>query len=416
MADIAYITDVEGCWDKLASFAEDNPLVSIEGDRIRVRDGATMVFGGDAVDRGPDGRRVLRALLEARRAQPSQVVLLAGNRDINKLRIAREMRGRPPARTPRAERESGGATLLRWILAHTMGAKEAFEHRRDELEREARAKVDDEEVCRSFIDDVSKDGLVRAYLRECSLAYRAGDALFVHGAVTEENFGVVPTGETDDEERVARCALGERHVDAWVEALERFYRQQIAAFDEGAERYPLDRPAPWAALVAYQAPLPGTRTNQQSVVYGRPTDEVGNPVLPSRSLIESLVRDGVRRVFVGHTPSGDCPSVLRWQGFSLVLADNSYARVDGGSQVFVQGEHTIARGRARLDDDTLTRTRAAWTSESPSPIGSRSRRGGFLVKATDERGAFVGFRAREGYRVEQRTLRDDELVELEPPF
>lgn len=417
MAEIAYITDVEGRWDKIASFAKENPLVSIdEAGRIRVRDGAVLVFGGDAIDRGPDGLRVVRALLEAKLAQPERVVLLAGNRDINKLRLARELRGRPPARTPERERAAGGAVLLRWILENTMGAKEAFEHRRAELERTSGGAVSDDAVCESFQQDVARDGVLRAFLLRCTLAYRAGDALFVHGAVTEENFGVVPTGETDADERVAQCAAGERHVDAWVAALDRFYRQQIEAFDSGAESVSPDRPAPWAALVAYQAPLPGTRTNQSSVVYGRPADALGNPSLPSRELIAMLERDGVRRVFVGHTPSGDSPSVLRFEGFSLVLADNSYARVEGGSQVFVHRDRTIANGSTALDDGTIVKTTADWTTSSEGPLGARSVTSGLLIKGATDRATMVGFRALEGYRITQRELSEQELLATEAPF
>ena len=34
-------------------------------------------FGGDAIDRGPHGRRIVRTLLEVKTRQPGQVVLLA---------------------------------------------------------------------------------------------------------------------------------------------------------------------------------------------------------------------------------------------------------------------------------------------------------------------------------------------------
>ena len=45
------------------------------------------MFGGDAIDRGPGGRRIVRTLLAARRRYGDRVILLAGNRDINKLRL-----------------------------------------------------------------------------------------------------------------------------------------------------------------------------------------------------------------------------------------------------------------------------------------------------------------------------------------
>jgi hypothetical protein len=84
---IAYLTDVEGQWSKLESFATGNPFVRLDANgRLLVAPGARFVFGGDAIDRGPASRRIVLVLLEAKRRQPEQVVLLAGNRDINKMR------------------------------------------------------------------------------------------------------------------------------------------------------------------------------------------------------------------------------------------------------------------------------------------------------------------------------------------
>src|SRR5258706_349927 len=54
--EIAYLTDVEGQWEKLTTFCAGNPLVSLDGDDLVVAEGATFVFGGDAIDRGPHGR------------------------------------------------------------------------------------------------------------------------------------------------------------------------------------------------------------------------------------------------------------------------------------------------------------------------------------------------------------------------
>src|SRR5579862_9771528 len=98
MRKVAYLTDVEGRWDKIADFCDANPLVSLEEGRLRVADGAVFVFGGDAIDRGPQARRVVRLLTEAKGAAPDRVVLLAGNRDINKMRLALELDGHPPDR------------------------------------------------------------------------------------------------------------------------------------------------------------------------------------------------------------------------------------------------------------------------------------------------------------------------------
>jgi hypothetical protein len=413
--NIAYLSDVEGRWDKLTSFVKDNPFVFFDAlGRLRVRDNALFVFGGDAVDRGPDSQRVVSTLLECKRAQPSRVVLLAGNRDINKLRLARELAGRPLARTPDAERAAGGPALLRWILANTMGAKDAFEHRRTELARTSGSRVSDEAVYESFRNDIAPGGALRAFLCECMLAFRTGDALFVHGGVCEQSFGVVPTHVIGEDELRLEYRKITDDSNTWVDALNQFYRRQIAAFDAEAESAPLDRPAPWAALIAYQAPLPGSKANQRSVVYGRTTDRCGNPQLPERSVIDRLRRDGIYRVFVGHSPAGDCPSVLRFEDFSMVFADNSYGRIERGSHVLLFGERTVARGTCKLDDGATIETFAEWTRATPPPLGARTRAERALVKAQSADGRWVLYRALEGYRQEQRVCEPSQLGAVEP--
>jgi hypothetical protein len=401
---IAYLTDVEGLWEKLEGFCRDNAHVALEaGDRLVVRPGATFVFGGDAVDRGPDGRRVVRTLLEAWRRQPTQVVLLAGNRDLNKLRLARELTGHPLARTPQAVREGSRPALLRWIFENTMGARGAFEFRQEELSRGG-GPAGDEAVVDSFVEDVAPGGVLRDYLAACQLVHRIGGTLFVHGGVHEDSLGTVPS-------HVQRL----EGVDAWSEALNGWYREQFQAFVDG-RLTDGDRPA-WEPLIAYQAPVPGTRVNTASVVYGRMANALNHPGLPSPELIARLARSGIHRVVVGHTPSGDCPSLLREDGFELLLADNSYGRVKGASRVFLGEERLHVEGDVVLDDGRAARLRLRLARGEPGPVGQQVRGTGQLVKGPLEGGDWLLFRALPGFQVEQRAVERAALerLELEAP-
>ena len=111
---VAYLTDVEGMWSRLASFAHDNPCLTLaHDDTLTVAPGCVFVFGGDAVDRGPWSRRIVRALLDVKTRQPEQVVLLAGNRDINKLRLPRELAGHLHRKAPPEVRSYPPPELLR---------------------------------------------------------------------------------------------------------------------------------------------------------------------------------------------------------------------------------------------------------------------------------------------------------------
>ncbi len=386
---VAYLSDVEGIWEKLTSFCRDNPHVHLDeaGERLVVRPGSTFVYGGDAIDRGPDGRRVVRTLLDAWRRQPSQVVLLAGNRDINKLRLVRELRGHPLAKTPAEVREGPRPALLRWIFENTMGARGAFEFRKAELARTG-APVSEEEVVDSFLEDLGPGGELRDYLGACRLAHRIGNTLFVHGGVHEDSLGTVPSG---------RRVEG---VDAWSEALNHWYREQLEAFAEG--RLDASGTPRWEPLIAYQAPTPGKRINTASVVYGRMADERNHPVLPPRPLIETLARSGIHRVVVGHTPSGDCPSLLREEEFELICADNSYGRVEGGSQLFLRDDSVYVEGRVKLDDGRLEQVHFQLArGDTSGPIGRQLRDTGHLVKGPLESGDWLLFRALPHFRVEQ---------------
>lgn len=102
---IAFVTDLEGQWTRWLGFVARNPLVSMQGDALVLRDGASFVFGGDAVDRGPDSLRIQRTFLDAKERYGDRVVLLAGNRDVNKLRLVRELGGFIPERAPAEARD-----------------------------------------------------------------------------------------------------------------------------------------------------------------------------------------------------------------------------------------------------------------------------------------------------------------------
>jgi hypothetical protein len=381
---VAYLTDVEGRWDKVLSFTSGNHHVSLIDGALCLAEGVTFVFGGDAIDRGAHGRRITSLLLAARRRYGERVVLLAGNRDINKVRLVTELGGRPH---PRAPATSSRAELLRWTLANTMGAAKAFDFRADEL-REAGEPCDDDAVVDSYLADLGPGGDLRAYLNASRLGFRSGSTLFLHGGLTAENFLQAPNAEPA------------RDLEAWLANLDRFYRDELNGFEHG------QRPD---ALIAYQSQGP-TKINQRSVVYARPTDENGNPHLPPREVVEQLRSYGVRRVVVGHTPSGDCPAVVRDGEFELVLADNSYGRLELGSQLAFTDEETQVSAVTQLDDGRQENVKFSCTRDEPSPLGLRVAATGELIKARLERGEYLLFRGLADYKIEQRAVSSQKLA------
>jgi hypothetical protein len=387
---ITYVTDLEGRWDKLAGACAGNPHVSLVDGALVLAPGATFVFGGDAVDRGPAGRKLLTTLLTAKLRYGERVVLLAGNRDLNKLRLRRELTGHPRPTAPEALHRDRPA-LLRWIFSNTMGAREAFGHRATELASEGRS-AGDEDVVDSFLEDLAPEGLHTTWLRAAQLAWLHGDTLFVHGGVTADNLGVVPG--------VAGRVAG---VARWVDALNTFHANQLAAFVDDDVR---DGVPAWSPLVAYQAPLPGTAANQASVVYGRLADAHNDPRLPEPSVVAQLLAEGVRRVVVGHTPVGDVPAVLRSGAFTLVMADNSYGRLEAASRVSIGTEVIRFEGRCRLDDGRELNV-SAELGDAPSVVGTVTSEGRLVEAPVDD--GYLTFRALPERRVEQQVVRPGPL-------
>lgn len=388
---IAYLTDVEGRWDKLQSFATGNPHVSLQGDQLQLADGVQFVFGGDSVDRGTGGRRVLHALLDAKARYADRVVLLAGNRDINKLRMLRELHGKPPLPAPDELKEARGAGLLKWILKWSMGAGDTFELRRAELHTLGLG-TSDKEVHDSFLEDISEGGLLRRFLAQAQLAYRSGNTLFVHGAVGRESLGHVPGVDG-----------APRPLDQWISELNAWYLDQVTSKDNGA-----DRP-PWQDVIRYQAPRGFTKTNPGSVVYGRLSDEHGNPQLPEDEVMKSLREDGVRRLVVGHTPCGDSPAYISDGEFEVVLADNSYGRLEYGSQVLIEPDLVTVRSQVSLDDGSVHDVGFSTSRLDAQPLGMRDVQDSFLMKGRLADGRYLAAKLSPGYKLEQLALDDATL-------
>lgn len=371
---LAYISDIEGRWEKLEGFCADNPLLELKQDQLILKEGTILVFGGDAIDRGPAGRRLLKCLVDAKDTYGTRVILLAGNRDINKLRLPRELNGHPRNGAPQGSK----ADILRWTLLKTMGAAEAFQHRATELGTENTATIAD-----SFGEDVQANGLLLKFLQRAQLGYRWQNTLFVHGAVGPESLFAVPEQPKMTD------------IDAWLDALNHFYDTQLLAYQAS----PLGQDH--AALVAYQAPLPGSRANPQSVVYGRPVTPDGSPILPEISVQKALLDQGINRIVVGHTPSGDCPSpVQREDGrFLLVAADNSYGKLERGSQVLLSEHETFLRGWSQPRHEGPQRVMAQLTEGHRQRIGHYQ--GEALIKGQLPDGRLLAGRMLPGFICEE---------------
>lgn len=212
---------------------------------------------------------------------------------------------------------------LKHMLEHTMGSQGDFERRRGELARRQQrelATVDDQAVLQSFEQSVQEGGILREYLLHGSLAFAAHGSLFVHGGII--------SGQADASEsalgRVPGSDVRETSVSEWIEKLNGWYQSQVRAW--------IDQPT-WDAdhssrggnvLLKYVLPDP------ISVVMGRHLEPSGMPTQLPGSLLPMLTENGIQRVIVGHTPHGNCPTVVKQttgDGLfkEVVMCDTSYS-------------------------------------------------------------------------------------------
>ena len=404
---VVHISDVEGSWSRLSTFVDRAAGVYFDKiSRMIVDEDTIFVFGGDAVDRGPWSRRVVRTLLEAKLRQPDHVVLIGGNRDINKLRLPRELSGALPKRAPAEIHALSKPDRLRWIFNNTMGAQAAFDFRQTELKAEG-VDASDEAVVASFITDLlPESGEHFRFLREAQLAFRHGPTLFVHGGIADEALGHVPGHDPIDD------------VDAWIAALNGFYHQQLGLYEKEPLLVAMSDPT-WLPIVLYQAPKKGLGRNPESVVYGRfGSDPWNNPRRPSSSSLRWLKQRGVTRVVVGHTPCGDVPAVLRseTEGVEIVIADNSRGRLDIGTVVSIDPVDDVlgVDTRTRLDDDTEVEVRYRLPRAERSAIGGVTD-DGRLIKAVLKDDIALLFRADESFVMRQTAAPLSSLGSLSPP-
>mmetsp|Transcript_78542 Transcript_78542/g.188414 ORF Transcript_78542/g.188414 Transcript_78542/m.188414 type:complete len:662 (-) Transcript_78542:58-2043(-) len=415
---VTYLTDVEGHWPYFCNFVDlsEGLAFAEEGDQRAARaapelileDGWHFVFGGDTCDKGPGSLRCLQALVSVKKRYPDRVHLLLGNRDINKMRYTSEFTDDEVARmspdspaafwVPEDKRTSPWefisslaahaegkddalltveeirsyctkANLMRYHLKYDMGSDGEFDFRRQELAHMTGrhvSQVSDDEVMQSYEDSVAEGGVMREYMRLAELVCLLGGTLFVHGQIIGNQFlscgtegvawcvGSVPQGDGSSYDHV-------KDIRQWVVDLNSWARNDVAAWVEQPTwlRPPCDATYEgWssraaAGLIAYGTPA----TKVPSVVYCRWLEDNNMPKRYPPDLVKYLVAEGICRVVVGHTPHGNCPTVIPHEGLTVIMGDTSYSnmksdlayqgdnRGDAVCEIAVEGDKCTVRGR-----------------------------------------------------------------------
>jgi len=264
-----------------------------------------------------------------------RVTLILGNRDVNKLllyptlhketiesKILLDVYWDPMHKTydeymslqPSPAPPHSRVTVLKWMLCCAMGCPTTFETRRTELEILENVKkcVSDEQVVDSFVDSVDPSGADPFMLDYCKLGVIMAvhnTSLFVHGGVSAIALNSVPDNTNTNPSVKLK-------VKQWADKLNAWKDEQIAAYIAN----PLEQ-AGFAKLLNYG--VPGGNSSR-TVMYNNHLHN-GNCTPPDPEVVAYCFNNSISRIFVGHQPHGECPSVIREKDLTIFLCDTSYS-------------------------------------------------------------------------------------------
>jgi len=223
--------------------------------------------------------------------------------------------------------------------------------------------VSDEAVVDSLIGDILPGGCLRQYLEHACVAAILGNTIFVHGALDRSAIRRVPTDATRFfNPPVAQPMVAVDEVHGWVDAMNAVMQRGLAAHAAQPDWDPhratrggevvmalQNRCAMWGRTVVSSAYADGgTITSQLApTMRASVTKKLANGAHGSSmgalayeewvsdprdaEVAQWLLSGGIRRIVVGHKPSGDSPAVLSnlYTGVEVVSADTSYADMNG---------------------------------------------------------------------------------------
>lgn len=256
---IIHITDLEGQQDFLQRTIDSlnekhstniSLAINERGPYLAIPEDVSIVYGGDLIDKGLYDLELLQLFNNTKATNPEALTLIAGNREINKLRFVLEVTDTHPLALVQTElylseterQKSGPArscalpwvdggknafitflsnvfemqdlhetkdhfsTLtktaqkslyLQWMLAHTMGSPQAWQFRKDYLAQQNKKMaetlgispepVSDETIYQSFADEFSENGPIATYLKNAVLMKTIGNTLFIHGGFDDSS-------------------------------------------------------------------------------------------------------------------------------------------------------------------------------------------------------------------------------------
>ncbi|HEV2601490.1 MAG TPA: metallophosphoesterase [Candidatus Babeliales bacterium] len=395
---------------------------------------AQFVFLGDALDKGPNNRQVLQFLIHLKKRYPKQVTLIMGNRDINKLRFhalseltdeaikldtankflpnkfrlsgwenlfnewlegklnkkTGEMQklnlvdGTPSIYTNGTLATTDKILKLKFLMQETLGAGLAFNRETgeitspqnafDDFKKESKAKTD-EEAFNKYMEFVGPKGLVMEYLQLAEIIHfdKHTGTLFMHGGLSNENFGYIPETVKGN----GKIQKIENNIPQWVNNLNHWAQDRIK---DGIKKN-VNGVLP---LIEYQEPetkeedglifWDPNKPNPYSVVQARPWGPDKNLKALDPKLVKKLIQLGVNKIVFGHSPVGEVPVIIKGEkGFISIAADTSYARAPYPRNAVIEITKDSATiyadyyetSKDKMNNDIVTKNELTYSSKDP---------------------------------------------------
>jgi Calcineurin-like phosphoesterase len=86
------VSDTNVLKQTVSNLTELDAYLTVEDGNLVLRPNVILVCLGDVFGDGPDNIKLARTLLELKKKDPTRVILITGNRDINKLRLGHELK------------------------------------------------------------------------------------------------------------------------------------------------------------------------------------------------------------------------------------------------------------------------------------------------------------------------------------
>jgi hypothetical protein len=228
-------------------------------------------------------------------------------------------------------------------------------------------EVTDDDVVNSFEYEINHpEGSLRQYLHHASIAAIIGNTIFVHGAIDRLTMRFVPSKHSKFELPTSPPpAFSEPSIETtdgtmindvheWVQSLNEYLQEGLRDFESrpywneertsrGGEALLAiqNRPSMWGRSVVCNSYADGgvvatDHAEEQRRQALRVAEEELNPLafegiasnVFDQEPADWLLAHGIKRIVVGHKPTGDCPAVLSsaYTGVEVCSVDTSFAR------------------------------------------------------------------------------------------